>query len=145
MECLAVPVDSGTTFCWRSPDVITVSQHLSNTTGQSVVIKPNDYLYFSCYITHFSVIESLKSPHGTDTALQQSVDEWVSKYNDNNTDKLAKALLETITYVAHHLLMEKAILLSWTSKVFLQAYNTEVTGSVKSARVYTLGTALYFL
>jgi len=60
---------------------------------------------------------------------------WVSKYNDDNTDKLTKALLETIIYVSHHLLMEKAILLPWASKVFLQAYDTEVTGSVKSARV----------
>jgi len=31
--------------------------------------------------------------------------------------------------------MEKAILLPWGSKVFLQAYDTKVTGSVKSARV----------
>jgi len=87
---------SGTTFFQHSPDAITVSQHLSNTTGQSVVIKLNDYLCFSCYRTHCSIIKSLKSPHGTDTALQQSIDEWVSKYNNDNTDKLTKALLETI-------------------------------------------------
>jgi len=127
MESLAVPVvltlKSGMTFYRHSPDAITVFQHLSNTTGQSAVIKPNDYLCFSCYRTHCSIIESLKSPDGTDTALKQSVNEWVSKYDDDNTDKLTKALLETIIYVAHHLLMEKAILLPWASKVFLQAYD----------------------
>jgi len=52
-SCGANPT-SGTTFCWHIPDAITVSQHLSNTTGQSVIIKLNDYLCFSCYRTQCS-------------------------------------------------------------------------------------------
>ena len=85
--------------------------------------------------THCSIIESLKSPHGSDTELQQSIEEWVSKYNDDNTNKLTKAILEAVIYVARNLLMEKAILLPWACKVFLQAYDTEFAGSIKSAQV----------
>ena len=78
--------------------------------------------------------DSLKSPYESDTQLQQSIEEWVSKYNDENSDKLNKAILEAVIYIAHNLLMEKAILLPWACKVFLQAYDTELIGSIKSIR-----------
>ena len=133
-SCGAKP-KSGTNFCRHSPDAMKVSEHLSHTTGQSVVINPNDYLCFTCYKTHCSIIKSLKSPHGSNTQLQQSIEEWVSKYNDENSDKLTKAILEAVIYVARNLLMDKAILLPWACKVFLQAYDTELIGSIKSTRV----------
>ena len=83
-------------FCPHSPDAMKVSKHLSNTTGQNAVIKPSDYICFTCYRTHCSIIESLTTPHISNTALQQSTEELVCKYNDNITDKLTKAILEAV-------------------------------------------------
>ena len=123
---------SGTIFCRHSPDAVKVSEHLSDTTAQSVVINPRDYLCFTCYKTHCSIIKSLKSLHRSDTELQQSIEEWSDEYNDDNTDKLTKAILEVVIYVARNLLMEKAVLLPWACKVFLQAYDTELISSIKS-------------
>ena len=133
-SCGANP-ESGTNFCRHNPDVMKVSEHLSNTTGQNVEIKPSNYICFTCYRTHCSIIESLTTPHGSNAALQQSIEEWVSKYNDNTTDQLTKAILEVVIYVAHKLLMEKAVLLPWACWVFLQAYDTEFSGRIKSAQV----------
>ena len=62
--------------------------------------------------------------------LQQSIEEWSDEYNDDNTDKLTKAILEVVIYIARNLLMEKAVLLPWACKVFLQA--SELIGSIKS-------------
>ena len=78
-----------------------VSEHLSNATGQTVVINPSDYICFTCYKTHCSIIQSLKSPHGSDTELQPSIEEWVSKYNDYNTNKLTKAIGLKLSYMLH--------------------------------------------
>ena len=88
-----------------------VSKHLANTTGQNVVIKPSDYICLTCYRTQLFHHRIFNHPtwqqHSTTTVNRR----WVSsKYNDNITDKLTKAILEAL-YVAHNLLMEKAILL----------------------------------
>jgi len=108
----------GTNFCWHSPDAEKVSEHLSKCQWS------NRYCYyvcFTCYRTHCSIIESLKSKHGSDKALQQCVDEWVSKHSDGNNDKLTDAILKCVIYVAYNILLGKAMLLPWACKVFLQA------------------------
>ena len=93
-SCGAYP-KNGTNFCRHSPDAIKVSEHLSNTTGQNVEIKPSDYICYTCYRTHCSIIESLMAPHGSKTSLQRSIEEWVSEYNANTTNKLTKLSLQT--------------------------------------------------
>jgi len=82
-----------------------------------------------------TIIESLKSEHGSNEALQQCVDEWVSKHNDGNNDKLTDAILKCDICVAHNMLIGKTVLLPWACKVFLPAYDTEFTGSIKSVCV----------
>ena len=99
------------------------------------MISPRDYICSTSYKTHCLIIESLKSPHGNDTSLKQATDQWVDQYNDGNTDKLTKATLQTVIYVANHLLQEKAVLLPWACKVFLKSYESEYAGSVTSAKV----------
>ena len=108
-SCGANP-KKGTAFSRHSPDAEKVSQHLSNQTGQSIIINQNDYFLCSmCYKTHCSIIESPKSPHGSDAMLKQAIEQWVDKYNNENTDKLTKATLETVIYVANHLLLGKGL------------------------------------
>ena len=94
-SCGANP-KKGTAFSRHSPDAEKVSQHLSNQTGQIIIINQNDYLCSTCYKTHCSIIESLKSPHGSDAMLKQAIEQWVDKYSNENTDKLTKATLETL-------------------------------------------------
>jgi len=72
------------------------------------VIDPSDYLFYGCYKSHCSIItESLKAtePDGSDVSLQQSITEWVDEYNSESTDKLTKATLEAVLYVANHLVL----------------------------------------
>ena len=66
--------------------------------------------------------------------LKQPIEQWVDKYNNENTDKLTKATLETFIYVANHLLLEKAVLLPWACKIFLQSYE-ESWYTTSSAKV----------
>ena len=121
-SCGAYP-KSGTTFHRHSPDSVIVSQHLTNTTGQSVVIDPCDHLCYLCYRTHCAIVESLKAPQGSDAALKLSITEWVSIRDNANTDKLTMAILQAVVYVAKDLLIGKALLLPWVTKVFLTAYS----------------------
>ena len=67
--------------------------------------------------------------------LRQAVEKWIHKYNNESTDKLTKAILKTVIYVANQFLVEKAVLLPWACQVFLQSYEIQHTGSIKSARV----------
>ena len=55
--------------------------------------------------------------------------------NGGQANKYSQAILQTVIYVANHLLQEKAVLLPWACKVFLQSYESESTGSVTSAKV----------
>ena len=118
----------------HSPDAVKISQRLSNTSGETVIIAPSDNICFNCYITHCSIIESFKSQqNGSDTMLQHSICEWVSKQTDDNMDRLTKAIFESvIMYVANNLLLGKAVLLPWASKVFLHAYDAEFTSCITS-------------
>ena len=120
-SCGAKP-KKGTAFSRHSPDAEKVSQHLSKQTGQNIIINPDDYLCSTCYKIHSSIIESLKSPNGRDAMLKEVIDQWITKYNSKNTDKLTKAILETVICVANHLLLQKAVLLPWACNVFLQSY-----------------------
>ena len=130
-SCGAYP-KTGTTFSRHSPDAVKISQHFSNASGETVTITPSDNICFNCYKTHCSIIESFKSQHGSDTMLQHSIHEWVSKKTDDNTDRLTKAILDTVIYVANNLLLGKSVLLPWASKVFLHAYDAEYTSCITS-------------
>lgn len=82
-------------------------------------------------VTKCLIIESLRSPHGSDASLKRAIDQWVDQYNDGNSSKLTKAILQTVVFVANHLFQEQAVLLPWA----LQSYEPEYAGSVTSAKV----------
>jgi len=111
---------------------VKVSQHLSNTTDQNIVIDPSDYLCYICYKSHCSIIESLKATEGSDEALQQSITDWVDIYNNKSTDKLTKATLKAVLYVANHVVLGKAVLLPLVCKVFLTSDSPDYTDSANT-------------
>ena len=96
------------------PLLVDTAQMLSrfHSTCQTLLVKLlllplSDNICFDCYKTHCSIIESFKSQHGSDTMLQHSIHEWVSKKTDNSTNRLTKAILDTVIYVANNLLLGK--------------------------------------
>ena len=92
-------------------------------------------LFLALYKTHCSILDSLKSSQSSNDSLQQAVEKWVSNHNDDCTDKLTKAIHKAVIYVANQLLVEKAVLLPWACQVFLEAYDIQHTGSIKSAKI----------
>jgi len=110
--CGAYP-KSRATFQHLSPDAVKVSQHLTNTTGQSVPLS----LMLQSTLHHHSVIE------GSNVTLQQSPLRSGSAYVKKAVHKLTMSILQTINYVAQDLLMGKAVLLPWVCKVFLALYS----------------------
>ena len=97
----------GTVFCQHSPNAAVVSQYLK-TTGHNVEFQPTDCVCLTCYKVHCSILEKMKS-EGTDDMLKQDIVTWVSKLGDINVDKLSKAILESVVYVANQLLLCNAV------------------------------------
>ena len=65
--------------------------------------------------------------------LAKPIEEWETT-TAYNIDKLTKAILSSVVFVAKHLLAQKAVLLPWACHVFLQAYNVQYT-DIKSVQV----------
>ena len=81
---------------------------------------------------HCYVIKSLGGEqNGSDDLLQESIKVW-KHTNENSTDLVTKATTTAVLYIAKHLLLNKAVLLPWVCKVFVQAY----TGSSSSTNMY---------
>ena len=134
-SCGATP-KAGTSFCRHSYDALTVSQHLSDTTGCDVSIHPDDYLCYNCYKLHTSILKSLESQlQEPDYMLCSLTEIWRAKASDKDTDRLTVAVVKAALFVAEQLLQQKAVLLPQASQVFLQAYGVNHTGSIKSVEL----------
>ena len=70
-----------------SPDAKTVSQHLSTHTGQNVTINSRDYICSTCYKAHCLIINSVRSPQGSDASFKQAIDQWVDKHSGGHKNK----------------------------------------------------------
>ena len=119
-------------FIRHSPDATKVSAYLSGT-SEDKVIQPQDYLCYTCYKLHLSILTSLEAePKNSNEHLRANMDIWRVKYNDENTDVLTRAILHVVLVVSDHLLLEKAILLPQACKLFLDSYGVSHTSSIKS-------------
>ena len=111
-----------------------VSQYLKDTTSIDVVILPDDWICTNCYNTHCSIIRSTECNQiGSNEILTKAIEEWETT-NAHNTDKLTKAILLSVIFVAKHLLAQKALLLPWACPVFFQAYDVHYA-DIKSVKV----------
>lgn len=132
MSCGAVP-KAGTRWCRHSPDAIAVSQHLRDTTGSDIDILPNDYLCTTCYKLHLTIATALCSQEpAPKCTLQGAMQAWLTKADDENTDRLTRSVLKAVLFVAEHLLQNKALLLPQVCHVFLQEHGVPHFGSIKS-------------
>ena len=133
--CGATP-KPGQRFHRHSPNPVTVSKYIKDTTGTDIHISPDDWLCTSCYNTHCSIVKSIECEvNGSDDMLLKSIDDWEAIKKDYNTDQLTKAVLSSVIFVAKYLLLQKALLLPWVCQVFLSAYGIQYTGDIKSVQV----------
>ena len=132
-SCRAIP-KHGQKFCRHSPNSTIVSQYLKDTTGTDVVISPDDWICTNCYNTHCTIIKSIECNQiGSNEMLAKAIEEWETT-TAYNIDKLTKAILSSVVFVAKYLLAQKALLLPWACHVFLQVYNVQYT-DIKSVQV----------
>ena len=114
---------SSTYFTRHSPDASTVTNILTQNSGFDRVILPTDYLCSMCYKVHLAVLRSLESEYMTpDNVLRDNIKIWQYKLSQEDTDKLTKAVLQAVLYVAKELANQRAVLLPVVSQVFLDAY-----------------------
>ena len=126
----------GQKLCRHSPNATIVSQYLKDTTGTDVVISPGDSICTNCYNTHCTIVKSIECEQtGSNEMLAKAIEVWEATTNAHNTDKLTKAILSSVIFVAKHLLPQKAVLLPWACHVFLRAYGIDCTTDIKSVRV----------
>lgn len=134
-SCGAIP-KSGYRFCRHSPDAALVSQYFKDTTNTDVIISPNDWICTNCYKTHTSIIKSLEcKENGTDEMLTNDIQGWEDSVKSPNNNKLTKAILASVIFVAWHLLPQKAVLLPRVCQVFLETYGVQSEGDIKSIQV----------
>ena len=132
-SCRAIP-KHGQKFCRHSPNSTIVSQYLKDTTGTDLVISPDDWICTNCYNTHCTIIKSIECNQiGSNEMLAKAIEEWETT-TAYNIDKLTKAILSSVVFVAKYLLAQKAVLLPWACHVFLQVYNVQYT-DIKSVQV----------
>ena len=62
-----------------------------------------------CYNTHHSIVKSKLNV--SDDMLLKSIDDWEATKKAYDTDKLTKAVLSPVIFVAKYLLLQKALLL----------------------------------
>ena len=123
-------------FCRYSPNPTIVSQYIKDTTGTDVAISPDDWICTNCYNTHCSIIKSIEcNQTGSNEMLTKAIEIWEATTNAHNTDKLTKAVLSSVIFVAKYLLVQKAVLLPWACHVFLQAYGVQYIDDIKSVQV----------
>ena len=95
----------------HSPNAQVVSDHLNNTTGNNITLKPEDCICNACYKLHLAVLNSEK--HKTKSAdhdLKENIEKWKAAISALNTDLLTRATLTTVNTVANHLLHQRVLL-----------------------------------
>ena len=133
--CRATP-KPGQKFHRHSPNPVIVSKYIKDTTGTDIRISPHDCICTSCYNTHCSIVKSIEYKlNGSDELLAKSIEEWEATKKTHNTDRLTKAILTSVVFVAKNLLVQKALLLPWVCQVFLNTY----TGDMNSVQVTLAG------
>ena len=119
----------GSTFVRHSPDALTVTRILQETTDFEGHINPDDVLCYSCYKLHLYSLQKIESERkSSDDALQTCLEIWQVKLSERNTDHLTRALLKTAFTVGDAILHQRAMLLPEACEVFLQAHTCDDQG-----------------
>ena len=100
-----------------------MSIHLSEKTGFDVVLKPEDYICFTCYKVHLVTLKTSEDKtNSPDSILRSTIENWRVKCLEAGTDLVTRAVLTTVLFVADHISHQRAILLPQASRLFEDMY-----------------------
>ena len=126
----------GHKFIRHCPDPLLISKYIRDTTGADKTITSEDWICTTCYNTQCTIIRSIRGNEvKSDEMLTRLIEEWKATIAADNTDRLTRATLSSVLFVAQQLLPNKAALLPWACNVFLQAYGVHNCADTKSAQV----------
>ena len=121
--CGAKPKCRQGAYTRHSPDAVTISNYLHDKTGFDARLAPTDTLCKSCYNMHLVLLQHIEeqasAPH---LELQSDISLWKMKLQEETTDKLTRAVLATVIFVAQRFQQERALLLPHAVSVFLDNY-----------------------
>ena len=126
-SCGAVP-KAGKTFNQHSPDSQTVTEHLRKTINSDINITPQDILCLSCYKLHSNILKEIRNPGNVGLIVYNRI-------CTTGQPLLAKKEISSLNpfwmqsyFVAEHLTHQKAVLLPWVCKVFLDTHSQAQAG-----------------
>lgn len=85
-------------------------------------IDPDDYLCYSCYMTHQTIVKSTHSKTSDPEELKHLMETWQCTLKRENVDAVTKSILHAVLFVANEFLHERAVLLPCACRQFLDAY-----------------------
>jgi hypothetical protein len=98
------------TFKYRSPNAQLVSAYFKEANISSKEVTSDDLLCKNCYKLHISLIEN--SPEVFNNNLKSDIALWSKSKNEKSSSKLTASILESVIFVANHIICEKALLLT---------------------------------
>ena len=110
---------TGTCFTRHSPNPFLVNQvlHPHAESNDSELLSDDDNICLSCYKNHLAIVKSLEEREKNN--LQHLITIWEGT---TLTNRLSKAILDTVLYVARELLNQRAMMLPDVSNFFLKEY-----------------------
>ena len=85
-------------------------------------------------VLYLAVLNALECESNTlDNVLCDNIEVWEYKLSQGDTDKLTKAVLQAVLYVAKELACQQAVFLPVVSQVFLHAYKPTHTNESSNA------------
>lgn len=132
-SCHAYPKE-GRTFSHHSPDPVIVAAYF----GDDCEIQPDELLCLMCYRVHLSVLSDIENqPVPINERLQQDIELFQEVHDRESTGKLTRATLVAVIAVAKRFYLEKVMLLTTASAIFLEAYTGDSYFSgVSSVEIY---------
>ena len=103
----------GTTFTRHCPNVGLINELL-----EGADISNTDCICLSCYKSHLAMVKA----HDQANQLSDMMVVWESTLSHSTTDRLTKATLHSVLYVAHEFENERAVLLPHISTLFCRQY-----------------------
>ena len=133
--CMATP-KLGTVFTHHSPDAQFIAQYFNNIDNTlNVTLSATDYLCLNCYKLHLSIV----SLEANSSSLADDIDIWALAQVENCDDKVTNSILESVLFVAKHLLEDKALLLTTVASIFIESYTGEKVNNMLESTEIEMG------
>ena len=118
---MAIP-KLGTVITEHSPDTQFIGQYFNNIDNTlNVTLSATDYLCLNCYKLHLAIV----TLEANLSSLADDIDIWALAQVENCEYKVTNSILDSVPFVAKHLLEDKTLLLTTVASVFIESYTGE--------------------